>query len=322
MKISVKSEHHNGIQPIRVLQHNIISRYENTNSEFLKSSKELIEKKGLQQGISYFIYEEPILFSCEHFKTQTPFVDADKKIAMHETFLSYIWIICYSMLVLYDEAVAKPMQNAQLKIEINTIDKDVIKKAEELLQYGKSLIKSYSNWDKEYFPNPEKYSKEEELYILKANGLFIFAINFILCHEFAHVEKEHIDALNSRPVDSKERKLFEKEADDRAIELMLNGKDGKHDKSIELGILIGLSSMLYFRKNTYGGETHPDTDSRIKNYLEKLNPSNVDPIWGVAALFFKVWDNQFNLSFDWPLDVNDFKELFTGVLTQLANRKN
>lgn len=320
MKISVKSEYHNGIQPIRVLQHNIIHRYENPNSEFLKKSKELIDKKGLQPGISYFIYEEPIMFSCEHFKSQTPFVDANNKIAIHETFLSYHWIICYSMCVLYDEAVAKPMQNAQLKKQVNIINNHLIKITEELFQYGKSLIKVYSKWDKEYFPNPEEYSNEEEFYILRANGLFVFAINFILCHEFAHVEKEHIDTLKSRTVSNQERKLFEKEADDRAIELMLSGKNEENEKSIELGILMGLCSMLYFKKDTSGGEHHPDTDSRIKNFLEKLNPSKEHPIWGVAALFFKLWDNQFNLNFIWPKEVNDFKELFYNTLSQIEKK--
>lgn len=322
MKISVKSETHNGIQPIRVLQHNIIYRYENTNSEFLKTSKEIVDKKGLQPGISYFVFEEPILFKCEHFRTQTPFVDANRKMAIHETFLSYMWIMCYSMWVLYDEAVAKPMQNAQLKKNVHLIDADLIRLAEELFQYGKSLIRVYSTWDKQYFPNPEEYSETEAFYIHRANGLFTFAVNFILCHEFAHVEKDHMNAIVSRYVPNDERKLFEKEADARAIELMLNGKDGEHDRSIELGILIGLCSMLYFRSTTYGGDHHPDTDSRIKTYLEKLNPSIEDPLWGISALFLKFWDNQFNLNFDWPKHVNDFKELFYNTLTQIENRKS
>lgn len=322
MKISVKSEYHKGIQPIRVLQHNIIHRYENTNTEFHKLSKELIDQKGLKPGISYFIFEEPVIYRCEHFKSQTPFVSLDGKIAIHETFLSYLWIMSYCMWVLYDEAVAKPMQNFQTKREVNKIDKELIEQTEELFQYGKSLIKVYSEWNKETLPNPEKYSKEEEFYIHRANGLFVFATNFILCHEFAHVEKDHTKAVSTRTVQNSERKKFEKEADERAIELMLNGKDGENDKSIELGILIGLASMLYFRDNVYGGDHHPDTDTRIKTYLEKINPSNEEPIWGVASLFFKLWDNQFNLNFNWPKHINDFKELFYNTLEQVEGRKN
>lgn len=225
------------------------------------------------------------------------------------------------MWVLYDEAVAKPMQNAQLKQEVHRINKDLIQTAEDLFQYGKSLIKVYSVWDKQSLPNPEEYSEDEAFYIHRANGLFVYAINFILCHEFAHVEKDHVNAVVSRNVPNDERKLFEKEADARAIELMLDGKNGITDKSIELGILIGFCSMLFFRSTTYGGHHHPDTDSRIKSYLEKLRPKEGDPLWGIAALFLKFWDDQFNLNFVWPKHINDFRELFYNTLTQVESRK-
>jgi len=321
LKTSVKAPSHNGNQPIRVLQHNIIHQYENTNATFLKSSKELVDKMGLQPGITYFVYDEAIQFSNEHFGSQTPFVDGNKKIAIHETFLSYIWVMCYSMWVLYDEAVAKPMQNVQAEKEINKINKDLISSAKELLTYGKSLIRVFTPWDKKKLPNPEEFSIDEEFYIFRANGLFTMAINFILCHEFAHVEKEHIDQIMLRPVGSQERKVFEKEADDRAIELMLQGKNGKNDKSIDLGILIGLCSMLYFSESTSGGKHHPDTDVRIVNFLDQINPSNDDPIWGIAGLFFKIWDDQFNLNFVWPTQINDFKELFYNTLKQVEDKK-
>lgn len=321
MKVSVKSEYHQGIQPIRVLQHNIIAKYENTNSEFLKTSRDLVNNNGLQPGISYFIYEKPIVFSCEHFKRQTPFVDGNKKIAIHETFLSYVWIMSYCLWVLYYEAVAKPMQNQQSNKEVNKINTILIKQTEELFQYGKSLITTYSSWDKKNLPNPEEYSSDEEFYILRANGIFVHALNFILCHEFAHVEKKHIDEIKKRAVGSDERKIFEKEADARAIELMLEGKDGIQDKTIELGILIGLTSILYFKSNTDGGLHHPDTDDRIKTYLDKINPNFEEPIWGVASLAIKLWDNQFNLNFNWSKEANDFKELFQNTLTQIENRK-
>lgn len=267
------------------------------------------------------MYEEPILFSCEHFHSQTPFVDRNNKIAIHETFLSYIWIVGYSMLVLYDEAVAKPMQNAHAQAEVNVINKKLITHTEEFLQYGLSLIRIYSLWDKSYFANPEEYSSDEEFYILRANTVFTFAVNFILCHEFAHVEKEHVEAMKHRKVQASESKTFEQEADDRAIELMLAGRDGQIDKTLEMGILIGLGSMLYFKNNSEGGALHPDVDVRIKNFLTKLDPSFDAPLWGIAALFIKLWDDQFNLNFSWPKEANDFKEIFNSALKQIEDRK-
>ncbi len=310
IKKSVWNNTHIGNQPIRVLTHNIIKNYENTNPYFLELSKKTMLENGLQPGISYYLDEEPV---------RTPYVDENKKIAIHETFLSYLWINCYSSLVLYDEAVAKPMQNAQAQKKINIIDADLVKETEELFQYSKSLIKVFASWDKTYFPNPEEFSENEEFYILRANSLFIYANNFILCHEYAHIEMKHINEIKT--ASNQERKKFEKQADERAIKLMLDGKNGVNDKSIDLGILIGLASLLFFKNNTDGGETHPDTDDRIKTYLEKLNLSFDQPIWGSASLFFKLWDNQFDLNFNWPKQVNDFKEMFYNILEQIEKKK-
>ena len=183
MKKNIRTPSQEGIQPIRVLQHNITYNFENTNPGFLKLSQELVAKNGLNPGIDYCIIEEPI---------KTPFVNENKIISIHETFLSYLWINCYSLMVLYDEAVVKPMQNSQLHCNKNIINTDFIKLTEELFQYGKSLIRIYTQWDKNKYPNPEEYSDEEEFYIKKANGIFVYATNFILCHELAHVEKRTI----------------------------------------------------------------------------------------------------------------------------------
>ena len=101
------------------------------------------------------------------------------------------------------------------------------------------------------------------------------------------------------------------------MELTLEGRNGENNLSVELGILIGLSSILFFSNKTYGGPHHPDTDKRITRYLEKLKPSNDHSIWGIAALCLRLWDTQFNLNFNWPLQVNDFKELYYSVLQQI-----
>jgi hypothetical protein len=319
VKKSYLSGNHSGIQPIRVLQHNLIHGFENTNPDFLSESLSLITKTGLQPGINYYALEEAILYSTSKFKSQTPYVDLDKKIALHETFLSYMWIVCYSMFVLYDEAVAKPMQNQQSNKMVNVLDPDAISQAKKLLYYGRSLIKFYSPWDKRDLPNPEEYSLAEDFYITRANSLFVFSVNFILCHEYAHVEKSHVDQYYT--ADDLQRKNFEIEADNRAIELLLKGRNGQNDKSLELGILMGLSALLFFGNSSSGGKVHPDTDNRIKNYLEQLNAPLEAPIWGMAALFFRIWDEQFNLNFSWPSMINDFKELFYDVLKQVNSKK-
>jgi hypothetical protein len=191
MKINKLSMFHKGDQPIRVLQHNITHQFETTNPTFIELSKKVIKDNGLEPGIDYFINNDAITNLVDGH-SQTPYVK-NKKIAIHETFLSYVWCISYSFLVLYDEAVAKPSQNNTAKRELFEIDEGRIKKAEQLFKYGISIIKTFTPWDKDKLPNPELFESNDAFWIEKANGLFVFAMNFILCHEFAHVEKKHLE---------------------------------------------------------------------------------------------------------------------------------
>jgi hypothetical protein len=313
MKINSLSPYHQGNQPIRVLQHNVIYQFEMTNPTFLELSKKIVAKKGLDPGISYHINNNPVIDGT-YF--QTPFVDAVKKIAIHETFLSYVWCIAYSMLVLYEEAVAKPCQNQFLQRMVNEIDQAKIKKAENLFDYAKSLIYSFTEWDKMALPNPELYDSTDAFWIERANALFLFAMNFILCHEFAHVEKEHIDQLIAGKNSVTHILVYEKEADQRAIDLVLLGGTQETKKTMEAGILIGLCCLLFFSRDSKA-VTHPTSYDRITTFLEKLNPELASPLWGIATLALKLWDNQYSKDFVWPKEIDNFKELYYSIIAQI-----
>src|SRR5947209_485533 len=116
------STSHLGTQPIRVLQHNIASRFENTNPEFIELAKATIANQGLQNGLGYYINEFAIMDKVDGH-TQTPFVNLNqKKIYIHETFMSYVWCISYSLYVLFDEEIAKQSQNRFAGKRIHEID--------------------------------------------------------------------------------------------------------------------------------------------------------------------------------------------------------
>jgi len=311
---------HAGTQPIRVLQYNITYHFETTNPEFIELTKQTIARQGLQAGMAYHINDFPIDYVVDGHK-QTPFVDANKKIHIHETFLSYVWCGAYSLFVLYDEAVAKPSQNQFAGKKIKEIDGALIDQTQELFNYAISLIKVFSSWDKTYFPNPEIYEDKNEFFIERANGVFVHAVNFILCHEFAHVEKEHFEQHKNLLNTNGHILQFEKEADKRAIELVMRGATDETRVTVNLGILVGLCCLLFFRRETTGGETHPDTDDRINGFLTELNLDPSDRMWGIAALAFKLWDNQFSKNFHWPKHVQDFKELYEYIREQVKTEK-
>lgn len=320
MKINRLSTAHAGNQPIRVLQHNITTQFESTNPTFLELTKTVIQQKGLNPGINYYINNLAIIEKVDGH-SQTPYVDENCKIAIHETFLSYVWCISYSMLVLYEEAIAKVSQNIISKSIIHTIDNAKIEKAHEVFDYARSLIVVFSDWEKQNLPNPEVYALDDEFYIERANGLFVYAMNFILCHEFAHVEKGHIEYLKQGKSSATETLVHEKEADERAIELVLLGSDARTKLSTEMGVLIGLCCLLFFSSKSVT-TTHPATDERIHNLLETINPPDpADAHWGIAALAYKLWDNQFSKNFTWPKEVRDLKELYELIRKEIQIEK-
>jgi len=319
MRINRLSSAHAGNQPIRVLQHNITFQFETTNPTFIELTKTVIKEKGLQPGIGYHINDKAILEKVDGH-VQTPYVNSNGKIFVHETFLSYVWCVCYSMLVLYEEAIAKVSQNQVSKTLLHEIDSVKIDTAQKLFDYAKSLITSFTPWDKGSLPNPEEYSTDDVFFIERANGLFIYAMNFILCHEFAHIELNHTELIKQGQNSKSDILKFEKEADLRAMELVLNGTTNKTKLSAEIGVLMGLCSLLFFKQKSET-TTHPATDDRMDKLIEQSNASNPDPHWGIATLAFKLWDNQFMKNFTWPKEVHDLKELYELIREEIKKEK-
>src|SRR6266571_4333410 len=88
---------HQGSQPVRVLQHNLTLALENANPGFLTELKRLIAEDGLQPGIAYSISDCPIL---DPEGSGPPSIrSSDKKIELPETFLSFMWGVTYTLVV-------------------------------------------------------------------------------------------------------------------------------------------------------------------------------------------------------------------------------
>lgn len=301
MKKSVRVKNHTGIQPIRVLKHNLTTRLLERNEEFIKL---LQTSSQLSDNISYVGQELPLR------NKQTPYIDKGGMIYIHETYLSYLWIISFSMFVLYEEEIAIP---DQIKRGIPTHkgqNIELIELTEGLFNYAKSLVRTYSKWDIEYFPNPEIFDEntDEGFYILRANDLYVEAMNFILFHEIAHAELEHIKTRGENNLKGDSVKALEIEADSRAISLLL--ENCRKPFVSHLAIVVGLTSMLFVRQGLSGGCDHPDVDVRIENALDLIKPSEDSPIWAFLVLFLKLWDKQFSHNFVTSTHYNNFKELY------------
>ena len=307
MKVSVKKDVHNGIQPIRVLKHNITTRLVNRNQKYIQ---ELQVNSKLDNKITYHGENQSLS------EGQTPFINKKGTISIHETFLSYIWIICYYFFVLYEEILVIPDTIRKGGKPRKKQNKELCERAKELFDYGISLIKTYSDWDKKYFPNPEYYDKDDEegWHIERTNDLFVEVMNFILYHEMAHAELEHIKKRKENNLidDVKEMEL---EADRQAADKILLSK--KSQEMTELSIVIGVASLIFFKNNLSGGKLHPDIDIRLNNVINVFKPNDEHPLWAILYLFLKNWSNQFNLGLDEKGSYDNYKQLYDRLLSQV-----
>ncbi|MBS1651349.1 MAG: hypothetical protein JSU07_04985 [Bacteroidetes bacterium] len=323
MKKNFLNPTHKGLQPIRVLEHNVLYVFENTYQDFITELKTSISKNGLQPGLTYHCLEKEIRFSNKDFDNQTPFVGLDKKIVLHETFLSFLWTFCYTILVVFDEGIQKPLL-AKTYNPKNPLP-EIANEALKLFDYGLSLIDNFTKWDKN-LPNPEEYDDSKSFYIERTNAVYLYAIDFILLHELGHVNLGHVDeSLEAHKtgsyISSHQIKEDEYAADKYAINLLLKGRENPvYQKTIEFGLIAGFSSLI-FLSSKLTSKTHPDGDERIKIGLESLNLDETDNLWGIACLSLKLWTDKKGVTIDLPASTETYKDLFYLTLKKLEDKK-
>lgn len=292
--------------PIRVLQHNLIYAFENMNQEFLNLTQAVIARTDLDKGIAYIIEEE---------KVKSPYV-LFNKIFIQESFLSYVWCISFSLVVLYEDAIVKRSRREILGDQEEEPDMMKIKEAYALWAYGVSLIDNYTEWNKELLPNPEYYDERYEDLIPKINSVYLAAMCFILAHEFAHVELEH-PKTNIPGIDDNELGIIiEKEADLRALNLVINHKTAINSTGENMGVLVGLCSLLFF-KSTTEEKAYPDVDDRIDAVFNFVNPDPMDSMWTIATLAYRLWDNLYGINLEWPKGLDTPKSLYYAIKKQV-----
>lgn len=310
MKTNKLAASHQGLMPIRVLQHNFIYSFENINPDFLALSQKVITELEIDPGITYSYAEE---------QARSPYV-IFKKIFINESFLSYVWCNCFALAQLYEEIIVKKSRNDYYGSEIEIINFPFAREAFKLWEYGISLLSIYSKWDID-LPNPESYDEKYEELIPRINSLYLTAMNFVLAHEFSHLELEHDSRVDPALEQNEQSIVFEKEADSRAISLVLAGADDDNTMTIKMGLLMGLCSLLFFKSVTKS-ECYPDVDDRIDAVISIINPEDAeDAIWGIATLAYKLWDKQYGKGLIWENGLESPKHLYYSIKNQVKMAK-
>lgn len=313
-----------GTQPVRTKHWMIVYMFQKTNPTFCAEVKDLIVKGKLSGKLGIIYGEEPIRLPDGKF--QTPRANGKtKQIEIHETFLSYLWCCTYSLYVTFLETIDYPQCNFHAGYEVYPISEENILIAQEMFDYARHLIVDFTVWDKDKMPNPERLLAEKRIYIEQTNCFYTEAVKFILCHEFTHLER-HLDQINEKTTTSNYLE-FESEADNTAIDKMKEGMSympiplaESHRLAIEIGAIIGVLSMLFFRATTEGVR-HPNTEDRLTNVIERLDLIDNDAAWAIACVGLKFWDSQFGHNFEWQENPNSYKEEYYAIIKQIKARE-
>jgi hypothetical protein len=237
----------------------------------------------------------------------TPYIDSEKHLKIHETFLSIIWIISYTLIALISERYYHP------KLPPEWIEKsgDRQKLAQELYDYAKLLVVDFVDWDKDTLPNPERYIVEAADYIGQAKMYYTEAVKFVLYHEFVHAVL-HIDKMK----EEQDQLTLELEADEIALDLVLNMGGKAADFMSECGAIIGVLTNFIVSTKTKK-EKHPNLEDRLLNVLNKCKSDYKDFAFCMACVGIDLWSDQFSKELEKREDIDDFEERFRDYYGQL-----
>ena len=305
------SEFHQGNLPIRVLKVNFEFLLINVNPIFYETLVKQIKTNGLQPHINYSGQRIPIL-GMNGTVNSANITISDRQIHIYDTYAAYLWCICYSMIVLFDEVIQKPHLRGNYNGIINS-DNSQVSSALGIFEYAMTLRKRYRDWDKA-LPNPEEYNCLHAYYIEKTSGIYLAALQFIFCHEVGHNLLGHVSSNRVTPAQSLTDELA---ADNFAIDQILLPDKSRYAQTYKYGSVAAMCSLLFLNKNLYRGGSYPDAHERINNVIVRLELDDRDNIWGMASLAFRMWGIHYKIDFNTPQVVNSYCDLFKEILIEL-----
>ncbi|MDE2999893.1 MAG: phage exclusion protein Lit family protein [Gemmatimonadota bacterium] len=298
--------------------------FESKFPDFKCEIAKIVNAGGASRIIDYNCDEVPILGTAGRYRT--PYITEDGKICIHETFLSYVWALSYSIMVIFDEEFHGPRTGQQPGHgkEIG----EFLQFGYDVLEYGLYLRRSYKRWPNS-LPNPDPnwYRGDDTYYPQRANGIYVAAVDFILCHELGHAACGHLkkDAearSKGKFIPSYEIKEGEIEADAWALERVIRGvkHSPENKETVGFGAIAGLACLLFLRKDLTS-RTHPDTDSRIRAVLERLGEEKIKNLWGIAATYYVAWSHASSAGLDFGVEFDTYGDFVDHIERQLSEIK-
>lgn len=314
---------HPGNQPIRVLINNVLNAFESVYPDFKTEAIKHYGNYGLSAGIPYHL--DKLALDCEDpcMIPESFEENGTQYIVLSETFLSYLWCLCFSLYIPFHEFIDKRARE-QIPYDelLGRIDNNLFILANNVFSFGLSLLKNYSNWDVNRLVNPEFYPECYREIIGEVNYVFTQATTYILHHELAHVKKGHnLDSCTKSSLSK------EKEAEIEAFRAIISGfkdSDDKNNKSI--GVIAGICAGFFLSPSIYT-EDHPDSDTRIQMYFEELGDVD-DSLWSIPCFAYHLWGSYYQYELQIPPDSEEptyhdqflsYTEQIRKILSEVSN---
>lgn len=250
--------------PINSLCGQISHAFENPNGSALPRLKEVVSAGLLDPGID-LVQDGAMRMPC----VSRASASEPATIALHVHYLQTLWAFIYAFFVIYEEGVQRPLMNKAFDGSID-YRPPLLLRAGQLLAW---IATDDSAWP-DNLPSPT-YSEAgvEKEFADKANTIFIYAVAFLLHHEFAHVALGHLGVVNAMQNDA-DKKQLEQEADEFAFSaLILQSDDEAHRRSKGWSVLAPVLLSLYLTRDCtfLFSTTHPFVHHRVDAMLKRLN---------------------------------------------------
>lgn len=292
--------------PVSVLNRNIID-------EFEKAARRsgLTEERAIASGL----IDAHIVFCFGPERPSPPFVVLETKMVhLQESYLAYLWAMIYSTFVIYEFGVQEPMLHGVFDGKCHFTTQE-LRRAKSLGDWAKRFALTYQPWDDVALPNPRQHIDSAERTLAeKANAIFLRAVIHLVAHEFGHLSGRH----NIETTDI-ERVELEKEADNFALDFLVDTSAGESEKQISGAALVMLTCSSLFLTEHFPmiwKHRHPHTHDRIRNAITGLNltsQKSKDYLYFLAAMGLSQYLDSKNLPGDAPM-ADTAEDLFVWYL--------
>lgn len=258
------------ISPIDSLKNNIVHAFENPNGSALDLLKDAIQQKKISSEIDLLV---------DSSGPRGPRVvkrDGEPAfIQLHLPHLELLWAFTYGWVVQHEE-VQRQMIQKTFTGELR-FDTAFLQRSQQLLIWAESLRAGYTNWPVG-LPSPVIHASDAEKSMCeKVNGIFQYAVAFLMYHEFAHARQGHIGIVAPDDVTAEALQVsieMEREADDFAYRVMVSLHDDDSVTRLKgWAVLVPALSSLYLVSGPGGVRQtrHPHLHHRIRDLLSKLS---------------------------------------------------